>query len=63
MLIRTPTNVRTLGWMRSWTHARMMSWSGYMQSRPMSPVKVMYPLQWKDTALAPKTRSVSHANP
>jgi hypothetical protein len=29
----------------------------------MSPVKVMYPLQWKVTAPAPKTRSVSHANP
>jgi hypothetical protein len=41
----------------------MMSWSGYMHSRPMSPVKVMYPLQWKVTAPAPKTGSVSHANP
>src|SRR5512134_2173725 len=32
----------------------MMSWSGYMHSRPTSPVNVMNPLQWKVTEHAPK---------
>ena len=63
MLISTPTNVRTLGWIRSRTQARMMSRSGNMHSRPMSPVKVMNPLQWKVTEHAPKRGSVAHADP
>jgi excinuclease ABC subunit C len=32
----------------------MINVSGYMHSRPMSPVKVMNPLQWKVTEHAPK---------
>ena len=37
----TPTNVRTLGWMRSTTQARMIARSGNMQMVPMRPVKVI----------------------
>ena len=43
-LMRTPTKVRMLGWMRSLTQVSMMSRSGNMQMRPMSPVKVMVQL-------------------
>ena len=43
-LIRTPMKVRVLGWMRSLTQVSMMSRSGNMQMRPMSPVKVMVQL-------------------
>ena len=43
-LMRTPMNVRVLGWMRSLTQASMMSRRGNMQMRPMSPVKVMVQL-------------------
>ena len=37
----TPTNVRMFGWIRSATQALMISRSGNMQMRPMSPVNVM----------------------
>ena len=40
-LMRTPTNVRMLGWIRSATQVVDDRRSGNMQIRPMSPVKVM----------------------
>ena len=39
MLIRTPVNVRTFGWIRSLTQTAMISRSGRW-TRPMAPVKV-----------------------
>jgi hypothetical protein len=40
-LMRTPTNVRVLGWIRRATHTAMMARSGNMQIFPTRPVKVM----------------------
>ena len=40
-LMKTPTRVSTLGWMRNATHARMMARRGNMQAAPMAPVNVM----------------------
>ncbi len=41
-LMITPTKVRMLGWIRSFTHVAMIARSGNMQMRPMRPVKVMW---------------------
>src|SRR3954451_21711951 len=61
-LMRTPTNVRMLGWIRNATHVLTIARSGNMQIVPMRPVKLME-LLYFNVRSHEKTTSVDHAHP